>query len=65
MNLQVSFEKEMKISNTHPLVGTWITDEEDLDAAFVIKVSRGHFVVTGFSQSTGEKFKITKHRRRL
>ncbi len=55
----------MKISNTHPLVGTWITDEEDSDAAFVIKVSRGHFVVTGFSQSTGEKFKITKHRRRL
>ncbi len=50
----------MKPNNEHPLVGTWITDEEDSDGAFVIKAARGRFVVSGFCRSDGEKFKIAK-----
>ena len=52
----------MKLTNKHPLVGTWITDDEDSDAAFVIKVVKGRFVVSGFCRSDGEKFKITETR---
>jgi hypothetical protein len=43
---------------THPLVGTWITEDEDSDAAFVVKVLRGRFVVSGFCRSDGEPLAI-------
>ena len=52
----------MKPSKTHPLVGTWITDEEDSNAAFIVKVTCGQFDVSGFCRSDGEKFKITRTR---
>jgi hypothetical protein len=47
-------------SNAHPLVGTWITEDEDSDAAFVVKVTKGRFVVSGFCRSDGERFRITR-----
>jgi len=56
----------MTVSNTvaadHPLVGTWITDKEDSNAAYVISVSRGRFRVSGFCRTDGEKFEITNVR---
>lgn len=50
----------MKLTNKHPLVGTWVTEDEDSDAAFLVKVAKGRFVVGGFCRSTGERFKITE-----
>ena len=54
--------KVPKPTKTHPLVGTWITDEEDSNSAFVIKVAGGKFAVSGFCRSTKERFKITRIR---
>ena len=53
-------EKKMKLDQRHPLVGTWITDDEDSNVALVIKVVQGRFRVTGFCRSDGECLKITK-----
>lgn len=50
----------MKLDRTHPLVGTWITEDEDSDVALVVKVVRGRFAVSGFCRSDGERFKVTK-----
>jgi hypothetical protein len=47
----------IKLSKTHLLMGTWITDEEDSNAAFVIKVSNGRFAVSGFAAQTGSSSK--------
>jgi len=47
-----------KISEEHPLAGTWITDEEDSDAAFVFTIENGEIKVSGFCQSDGEMFEI-------
>ncbi len=52
--------RQLTIRPDHPFVGTWITDEEDSDVAFVIAASRNKFRVSGFSRSDGEAFKITK-----
>jgi hypothetical protein len=51
-----------EISKEHPLVGTWITEDEDSDSAYVVKFTRGRFVVSGFCRSDGERFRITQTR---
>ena len=52
--------RQIIIRPDHPLVGTWVTEEEDSRAAFVISVSRNKFRVSGFSRPDGEAFKITQ-----
>ena len=47
------------IQKDHPLVGTWITDDEDSNVAVVIEVRRGRFRVSSFTRSDGEFHKIT------
>jgi len=44
----------------HPLIGTWITDDEDSDAAFVVAVVGNQLQVGGFCRSSGEEFDITE-----
>ena len=46
------------ISTKHPLIGTWITSDEDSDATFIIGVKDGKFQVAGFTRSDKEKFII-------
>jgi hypothetical protein len=41
-------------------LGTWITEEEDSNAAFVISIRNNRFEVSGFCRSDGEEFEITK-----
>jgi hypothetical protein len=48
-----------EISSDHPFIGTWITDDEDSDPAFRIKVVGGKFRVSGFCRSDGEAFEIS------
>ena len=43
----------------HPLVGIWITEDEDSDAAFTFSVANNRFQVSGFSRTDGEPFEIT------
>lgn len=50
----------MKLDHTHPLVGTWITEDEDSDVALVVKAVRGRFAVSGFCRSDGERLRVTK-----
>jgi hypothetical protein len=47
------------VSPDHPLIGTWITSDEDSNAAFVFSVSSNQFQVSGFCRSDGEEFQIT------
>jgi len=42
------------INKEHPLMGTWVTEDEDSNLAIVISVQRGRFRVSGFTQSDGE-----------
>ena len=51
-----------RIPSDHPLVGTWITDAEDSDAAFTVSVKNNKFCVSGICRSDGEAFKITHAR---
>ena len=44
----------------HPLIGTWITEEEDSNVAFTICVRDGVFAVTGFCRIDGEAFEISE-----
>jgi hypothetical protein len=44
----------------HPLIGAWITSEEDSDVAFVFSVENSHVQVSGFCRSDGEEFEITE-----
>jgi hypothetical protein len=46
------------IQADHPLVGTWVTNDEDSDAAFTFAVADGELRVSGFCQSDGEEFEI-------
>lgn len=55
----LAVETGMKLTKQHPLVGTWITADEDSDSAFVVNVTRGRFVVSGFCRSDSEKFRIS------
>jgi hypothetical protein len=50
-----------EITENHPLVGTWITDEEDSNVAFIFSVNSGtnEFTVSGFCRSSGEEFEIS------
>ena len=41
------------------LLGTWITAEEDSDAAFTVSVKDKRYRVTGFCRSGGEAFEIS------
>ncbi|MFA6008445.1 MAG: hypothetical protein WC799_00570 [Desulfobacteraceae bacterium] len=50
---------EKNSSVAHPLIGTWITDNEDSDAAFSITFEDGAFKVHGFCRSDGEEFEIS------
>jgi len=43
----------------HPLIGTWITDEEDSDTAFRFSLENNKLRVSGFCRSSGEEFEIT------
>lgn len=43
----------------HPLVGTWITEDEDSNVAFVISVAENTFHVSGFSRSSAVPFEIS------
>lgn len=47
------------IQADHPLIGTWVTSDEDSDAAFTFSVADGEFCVSGFCQSDGEEFEIS------
>jgi hypothetical protein len=40
-----------EIQEDHPLAGTWITDDEDSDAAFVFNSKNGEIEVSGFCRS--------------
>jgi hypothetical protein len=51
------------IAADRAFVGTWITDEEDSNAAFVFSTRSGKFHVSGFCRSNGEEFEITRVRR--
>jgi hypothetical protein len=42
----------------HPLVGTWIAEEDDSDVAFVISVEDNVFKVSGIYRSSGIPFDI-------
>jgi hypothetical protein len=48
------------ISSDHALIGTWVTDQEDSDAAFTFSAKGGTFHVSGFCISDREEFEITK-----
>lgn len=43
----------------HPLIGTWVTEDEDSDAAFVISAADEGFRVSGFSRSSATPFEIS------
>ena len=47
------------IQAEHPLIGTWVTNDEDSDAAFTFSVADGEFRVSGFCQSDGEEFEVS------
>ena len=42
------------------LVGTWITDDEESNAAFTFSEKNNKYHVTGFCRSDGEPFEITR-----
>lgn len=52
--------KPASVTDDHALIGTWITQQEDSDAAFTVSVKAGKFHVSGFCRSEGEAFKITQ-----
>jgi hypothetical protein len=51
--------KSGSIQADHPLIGTWVTSNQDSDAAFTFSVADGEFRVSGFCQPDGEKFEIS------
>lgn len=53
-------QRPPKIQADHPLVGTWITEEEDSNVAFTISVQDGAFAVAGFCRMDGEAFEISE-----
>ena len=59
--LNRSQTKKMKdtISTDHPLIGTWIAEDEDSDVAISIEVNQGLFSVSAFCRSDGEYFKVS------
>lgn len=46
----------------HPLIGTWVTAEEDSNVAFTFSLKNNKFGVTGLCRSDGEEFEITRVR---
>lgn len=52
--------KQVKVEVDHPLAGTWITEEEDSNAAFTISIDEQEFRVSGFCRSDGEMFDISQ-----
>jgi hypothetical protein len=51
--------QEFGIQADHPLIGTWVTSDEDSDAAFTFSVADGEFRGSGFCRSDGEEFEIS------
>jgi hypothetical protein len=47
------------IPHDHLLVGTWIAQDDDSNAAFTFSVADETFRVSGFCRSDGEAFEIT------
>jgi hypothetical protein len=43
----------------HPLIGTWISEDEDSDVAFVVSVAEDNFLVSGFSRSSSLPLEIS------
>lgn len=50
----------LTVRNDHPLCGTWIADEEDSMAAYIIEAENGSFKVSGFCRPSGEDLEITE-----
>ena len=48
----------MNIESNHPLVGTWITENEDSDVEIKVDVSEGYFKISAICISDGEKFEV-------
>jgi hypothetical protein len=47
------------IPDSHRLIGTWITDDEDSSVAFTFSAKNNKLRVSGFSRPDGEAFEIT------
>jgi hypothetical protein len=46
------------VPDDHVLIGTWITDGEDSNAAFTVSLRGGKLRVSGFCRSDGEQFEV-------
>lgn len=51
-------QKGPEVFSSHPFVGTWVVEDEDSDATFVVTVEDGQFVVVGTCISDGEIFEV-------
>jgi hypothetical protein len=49
----------VNLGSTHPLVGTWVAMDDDVDAEFTVVAKGDSFLVTGRDQSDGEEFVIS------
>jgi hypothetical protein len=52
--------KPPSVSADHPLIGTWVTDQDDSDAAITFSAKGDTLRVSGFCISDREEFEITK-----
>jgi len=52
------YTKLARIPDDHALIGTWITDDEDSNAAFTVSLRSGKLRVSGFCRSDGEEFEV-------
>jgi hypothetical protein len=50
--------RTIRINDT--LLGTWITENEDSNAAFTVSAKNNRYRVAGFCRSDGEMFEITR-----
>jgi hypothetical protein len=57
---RAAVKTHLAIPADHALIGTWITDGEDSDAAFTFSLKNGKFRVSGFCRSDGEAFEISR-----
>jgi hypothetical protein len=49
----------VKFGSPHPLVGTWVALDDDVDAEFTVAAKGDSFIVSGRDQSDGEEFMIS------
>ena len=57
---RVAAKTSVSVSADCALIGTWITDEDDSNAAFAFSSKNNKLRVYGFCRSDGEEFKITR-----